>query len=300
MQVSFCFTKSNYMRQLVITNSITSRDQKSLQRYLNDISKHGVLTPDEELELFKRYKNGDEQAFNEILTHNLRFVVSVAKKYQHSGMWLGDLINEGNIGLIKAAMKFDETKGFKFISYAVWWIRQSILQALNDRGRNIRMPINQISARNKIRDARTTILQTEERVATLEELSEMTGMTEEAIERCEKYYARCSSLDAPLNSDSETTLADLMEDRRSRKPDFAVAVRESQRQEVRHLLSQLKPKEAEVVSRYYGIGRKYPATLNDIGDSMGMSRERIRQIKDKGVQKLRRRYGASFEATFAN
>ena len=288
------------MRQLVITKSITSRDQKSLQSYLNDISKHDVLTPDQELELFRRYKNGDDEAFNEILTHNLRFVVSVAKKYQHAGMRLGDLINEGNIGLIKAAMKFDETKGFKFISYAVWWIRQSILQALNDRSRNIRMPINQIAARNKIREAETTILQIEERPATLSELADHTGLTEEAIMRSEKYYTRCSSLDAPLTSDSETTLADVMEDKRSQRPDFEVAVVESQREEVQQMLSHLKPREAEVVSLYYGIGRKYPASLGDISESMDMSAERARQIKDKGVRKLRQRFGASMSAAFAN
>lgn len=288
------------MRQLVITNSITRRDQKSLQRYLNDIAKHDVLTPDQELELFKRYKSGDEQAFNEILTHNLRFVVSVAKKYQHSGMWLGDLINEGNIGLIKAARRFDETKGFKFISYAVWWIRQSILQALNDRGRKIRIPLNQIAVSNKVRDAHVRFLQTEERQATIAELAEMTGISEEAIQRSEKFYKRCSSLDAPLSDESETTVGDLMEDKNTHRPDHKLAVRESQREEVKQLLSQLKPREAQVVSMYYGIGRKFPSTLNDISDLMGISRERIRQIRDKGVRKLRRKYSTTFQATFAN
>ena len=288
------------MRQLVITNSITRRDQKSLQRYLNDIAKHEVLTPDQELELFKRYKNGDEKAFEEILTRNLRFVVSVAKKYQHSGMWLGDLINEGNIGLIKAARRFDETKGFKFISYAVWWIRQSILQALNERGRNIRVPLNQIALSNKVRNARSEFLQSEERPATIAELAEITGISEDAIERSEKFFQRCRSLDAPLSDDSDTTLADVTEDRMSHRPDFELAIRESQRTEVHQLLTQLKPREAEVLARFYGIGRKYPSTLDDISHFMGISRERIRQIRDKGVRKLRRRYGSKLQATFAH
>ena len=287
------------MRQFVITNSITSRDQKSLQRYLNDIAKYDILTPDQELRLFKRYKSGDEQAFNEILSHNLRFVVSVAKKYQNSGMWLGDLINEGNIGLIKAARRFDETKGFKFISYAVWWIRQSVLQALNERSRKIRVPLNQVAVGNKVRNARDEFLQTAERAATVTELSEITGISEESIERSETYSQKCRSLDAPLSEDGDATLAAVTEDTQTKQPDFKLAVSESRREEVRLLLKQLHPREAEVISMYYGIGRKYPATLKDIGDLYGMSRERIRQIRDKGVRKLRRRYGSTFQLAYS-
>ena len=281
------------MRQLLITPSITGRDQKSLQRYLNDIAKHDVLTPNQELELFKKYKSGNEQAFQEILNHNLRFVVSVAKKYQHSGMWLGDLIGEGNLGLIKAARRFDETRGFKFISYAVWWIRQSILQALSERARKIRVPSNQLARGYKIRDARMRLMQTEERAPSVEELAEMTGYTVKDIFRSDQINQRCKSLDAPLSDESDTTMVELMEDHQSKSPDFNVAVKESQKKEVKQLLTQLSPREADIVSMSYGIDRDFPLTLNDISDMIGISRERIRQIRDKSVKKLRRRVRAS-------
>jgi RNA polymerase primary sigma factor len=175
-----------------------------------------------------------------------------------------------------------------------------MLQALNERGRKIRIPSNQLSVSNKIRDARLTILQTEERAATVSELAEMTGISEDAIKRSDKLSKRCSSLDAQVSDDSDTTMVELMEDTQTRRPDFTLAVRESQREEVQQLLTQLKPREAAVVSMYYGIGRKYPSTLNDISDVLGISRERIRQIRDKSVLKLRRRYGSAMQATFAN
>ncbi|MDX1407117.1 MAG: RNA polymerase sigma factor RpoD/SigA [Saprospiraceae bacterium] len=288
------------MRQLVITASITRRDEKSLQRYLTEIASHDVLTPEQELELFHRYKAGDEEAFQSIIQHNLRFVVSVAKQYQHTGLWLGDLISEGNIGLIKAARRFDETRGFKFISYAVWWIRQSILQAINVRGRKIRVPANQIGLKYKLRRAKEHFLQTHERTPTVEELAEITDNTPDMIARSERIANKCRSLDAPLSEDGDATLVEVTADEAMREPDFAVAVRESQQKEVEQLLEQVSPREATILSMYYGIDSEYPMSLNDISDHIGISQERIRQIRDKSIKKLRRRFQPHMEATFAH
>ena len=277
------------MRALKITSSITRRDEKSLEKYLKEISQYDVLTPEEEYQLFRDYKTGSETALSKLVLHNLRFVVSVAKKYQHLGLWLGDLINEGNIGLIKAATRFDESRGFKFISYAVWWIRQSILQAVNEKSRKIRIPMNLQGRISTILDKRAEILQHEEREPTVEELATALDMDPAVISKCFEIYPRCSSLDAPISHDGDDTLTAVMEDDSVRMPDFSLAIRESQQTEVRELLEMLPPRQATVLSMYFGIGRKHPVSLSDIADHVGLSRERVRQIKDKAVMHLRRR-----------
>ncbi|MCB0532857.1 MAG: RNA polymerase sigma factor RpoD/SigA [Lewinellaceae bacterium] len=277
------------MRALKITQSITRRDEKSLEKYLTEISRYDVLTPEEEVQLFQRIREGDDEALVKVVRHNLRFVVSVAKQYQNLGLWLGDLVNEGNIGLIKAARRFDETRGFKFISYAVWWIRQSILQAVNDKAQKIRVPLNLKGVGAKVRASHQEILQKQEREPTLDELAEATGLTPELVKKSLDTYKMCSSLDAPLNSDSEGSLVHVLEDDSIVQPDFELSIRESQKEEVQQLLSMLTPRQATVLSMYYGIGRKQPASLGDIGEQIGLSRERVRQIMNRGVRKLRLR-----------
>ena len=276
------------MRALKITQSITRRDERSLEKYLTDISQWEVLTPEEELSLFKRYRAGDEEALSRIVLHNLRFVVSVAKQYQIPGLWLGDLISEGNIGLIKAARRFDETRGFKFISYAVWWIRQSILQALNEKSRKIRLPLNVNGNTAKINAVRLSIMQKTEREATMEELMEHTGLDEHVIKRCLTSAKGCVSLDAPVQEDADASLGDLLGDDSIAMPDHEVAVVESQKNEVAQLLHSLPPRQAQVLSMYFGIDRDRAVTLSDIAEEVGVTRERARQIKDKGLRKLRK------------
>lgn len=276
------------MRALTITNSITRRDEKSLEKYLNDISKYDVLSPDEELNLFQRLRNGDEAALYLLVRHNLRFVVSVAKQYQHTGLWLGDLINEGNIGLMKAARRFDETKGFKFISYAVWWIRQSIMQAINDKGRKIRLPANHHAVTTKVKQAMIQFMQEEEREPNLAELSVITGIPPDNIQKSLEASKSCRSLDAPIEEGGETSLANLLEDYTIATPDHEVAIKDSQRKEVQGLLARLNNAEAKVLTLHYGIERKYPMTLSQISDHIGISKERARQIRDKGLKKLRK------------
>ncbi len=277
------------MRALKITQSITRRDEKSLEKYLTEISRYDVLTPDEEVQLFQRIREGDEEALVKVVRHNLRFVVSVAKQYQNLGLWLGDLVNEGNIGLIKAARRFDETRGFKFISYAVWWIRQSILQAVNDKAQKIRIPLNLKGVGAKVRASHQAILQKQEREPTLDELAEATGLTPELVKKSLDTYKMCSSLDAPLTAEGEGSLAHVLEDESIEQPDYELSIRESQKEEVQQLLSLLTPRQATVLSMYYGIGRKQPVSLGDIGEQIGLSRERVRQIMNRGVRKLRLR-----------
>jgi RNA polymerase primary sigma factor len=275
------------MRSLVITASITRRDEQSLGKYLNEISKYNVLTPNEEFALFEAYQAGDQMAYSKIILHNLRFVISVAKQYQSPGLWLGDIINEGNIGLIKAAQRFDTSRGFKFISYAVWWIRQSILQSINEKGRNIRIPLNIASQMSKVNRAAIDILQKEERTPTDMELAEMTGLTVKMVQKCLTYYKRSKSLDAPLGDDSNASLASLTEDKGIQRPDFQTANIESQQIEIEHLLNRLPERQSIVITMYYGIGQRFPSTLSDISEHLGLTRERVRQIKDKGLRKLR-------------
>jgi RNA polymerase primary sigma factor len=275
------------VRALKITQSITRRDQKSLEKYLAEISRYDVLTPEQEVELFRRIENGDETAIDKIVRHNLRFVVSVAKQYQHLGLWLGDLVNEGNIGLMKAARRFDVSRGFKFISYAVWWIRQAILQAINEKALKIRVPGNLKNINSKVREARSRFLQEFEREPTTDELAEITEISPSQIEKSIETYRKCSSLDAPLTSESDDTLVAVLEDNNMRKPDHNLAVRHTQQTEVKQLLDLLPPRQAKVLSMYYGIGQKRAYSLDDISDLLGVSRERTRQIRDKGIRRLR-------------
>jgi RNA polymerase primary sigma factor len=277
------------MRALKIEHSITRRDEKSLERYFSEISKLAVLTPDQEVALFKRIAEGDEAALDKIVRHNLRFVVSVAKQYQHIGLKLGDLINEGNIGLIKAARRFDVTRGFKFISYGVWWIRQSILQAINEKGRKIRMPSNQQAANKKIRQARMTFLQVEERSPSVEELADLTEMTAEKVQQNLSYDQPCTSIDASIKEGEDTPMSSLMADENVADPDFNLAVRESQQKQVEVLLNKLPEKEARVLSLYYGIGQQPAKSLQDIAENYELTRERVRQIKDRALRRLRHR-----------
>ncbi len=286
------------MRALKITKSITSRDEKSLEKYFNEISKYDVLTPEEELRLFQEYKSGSEHALTRLVFHNLRFVVSVAKKYQHIGLPLGDLINEGNIGLIKAAQRFDETKGFKFISYAVWWIRQSILQSINDKSKKVRTPLSMNAVSSKVQAEITKFMQYNERTPSIEELSEATGIKEESIRRSMSSYQKCKSLDAPISSDSETSLTEVMIDESSNQPDHDLVVKETQQREVKHLLGMLSERQAQVISMFYGIDHKRPHTLESIAEEIGLTRERVRQIRDRGLDKLRKR-SKNFIPTFS-
>ena len=278
------------MRALVITNSITRRDEKSIEKYLTEISRYDVLTPEGELELFKEYRDGKPGALEKIVAHNLRFVVSVAKQYQHLGLALGDLINEGNLGLIKAARRFDETRGFKFISYAVWWIRQSILEAISRKSRKIRLPANQQTNTSKIMRETESFLQKHNRQPTNEELVEATGLSLHIVKKSLENYKKCKSLDAPVDSEGDTTLGNLMMDSIIPSPDHELSVRESQKIEVEELLKTLPPRTKTVLSMYFGIGYKHPQSLDEIGDYVGLSRERVRQIKERGLRRLRSRH----------
>ncbi len=286
------------MKALVITNSITRRDSQAIEKYLNDIAKYEVLTPEQELELFKRFKTGDELAFSKIIRSNLRFVVSVAKQYQNLGLSLDDLINEGNIGLIKAARRFDETKGFKFISYAVWWIRQSILQAIADKARKIRLPHSQQSMSAKVNRMREALIQELEREPSLNEIAEGSDFSEDDIWNNMMNGNFCQSLDAPIDDDGESSLGNFLEDANITSPDNDLAVDESLRIEVQELLGSLSEREALVLSLFFGLGDSRPMSLQDIGEYLGISRERARQIKDRGLRKLRSKVGRQ-KLTFA-
>lgn len=277
------------MRALKITTTITPRDQKSLDQYLNDISKYGVLTPEEEVRLFESYQSGDEDAFVNIVFHNLRFVVSVAKKYQHLGLSLGDLINEGNVGLIKAAHRFDVSKGFKFISYAVWWIRQSILQAINDKGRKIRIPLNLNAVQTKVQKKIDELVQQKERHPSVEELADALDLKAEVVQRSLDHYRKCRSLDAPVTEDGDVSMVELLQDDSMAAPDHNLSEEESRKLQVKELLDSLPERQAVVISLYFGLGGSEAMTLESIGDHLGMTRERVRQIRDKGLRKMRGR-----------
>ncbi|MEN0002818.1 MAG: RNA polymerase sigma factor RpoD/SigA [Bacteroidota bacterium] len=284
------------MRALVITNSITRRDERSIEKYLNEIAKYEVLSPEEELRLFQRIREGDDVALQKIINHNLRFVVSVAKQYQHVGLKLGDLINEGNIGLIKAAKRFDETKGFKFISYAVWWIRQSILQSISERSREIRIPQNQQAQVSKLLQKRTELIQKLEREPSMAELANATELTESFIRQHLLNADVTTSLDARIDSEGDTTLSQLMEDSQIKKPDYNLMVTESQRLQVEQLLHTLPTRTSTIIKLYFGIDRGQSMTLKDISELLGLSRERVRQIMERGLRKLRMRTQAGVGA----
>jgi RNA polymerase primary sigma factor len=275
------------MRQLKITKSITNRESQSLEKYLQEIGKVDLLTPEEEVDLAKKIKEGDQEALEKLTKANLRFVVSVAKQYQNQGLSLSDLINEGNLGLIKAAQRFDETRGFKFISYAVWWIRQSILQALAEQSRIVRLPLNKVGSLNKINRAFSELEQAFEREPTAEELAELLEIPSEEVETTLGVAARHVSMDAPFADGEDNSLLDVLENNSSPDTDAALEYFESLRTEIERSLSTLTDRQYDVIKLYFGIGIEHPMSLEDIGDKFGLTRERVRQIKDKAINKLR-------------
>jgi RNA polymerase primary sigma factor len=274
------------MRQLKITKSITNRETKSLEKYLQDISREGMITAEEEVELAKRIKQGDEQALEELVRANLRFVVSVSKQYQNQGLTLPDLINEGNLGLIKAARKFDETRGFKFISYAVWWIRQSILQALADQSRIVRLPLNQVGSLNKINRTLSKLEQEFERVPSASEIADNLDISEDKVADSMKISGRHVSVDAPFKEGEDHGLLDVLSEENSPQTDHNV-MRESLLLEIDRSLNTLADRESDVIKLFYGIGMKHALTLDEIGDKFELTRERVRQVKEKAIKKLR-------------
>lgn len=274
------------MRQLKITKQVTNRESKSLDKYLQDISKIELITADEEVELAQRIRAGDQEALDKLTTANLRFVVSVSKQYQNQGLSLPDLINEGNAGLVKAAKRFDETRGFKFISYAVWWIRQAILQALAEQSRIVRLPLNKIGSINKINKAYSFLEQTHERAPSAEEIAHTLDVSVSNVKQSMKISGRHVSMDMPLREGETSTLYDVVKSEESPKPD-ADLMRNSLTIEINRALNTLSEKEAIVLRHYYGINQKHPMSLQEIGDSFGLTRERVRQIKEKGIRRLR-------------
>ncbi len=275
------------MRQLKITKSITNRESQSLEKYLQEIGKVDLLTPEEEVDLAKRIKQGDQVALEKLTKANLRFVVSVAKQYQNQGLSLSDLINEGNLGLIKAAQRFDETRGFKFISYAVWWIRQSILQALAEQSRIVRLPLNKVGSLNKINKAFSELEQEYEREPSPEELADMLEIPTEEVETTLGVAARHVSMDAPFVDGEDNSLLDVLENSGTPGTDTDLEYTESLRREIERSLSTLTDRQMDVIKLYFGIGVEHPMSLEDIGDKFGLTRERVRQIKDKAINKLR-------------
>ena len=280
------------MRQLKITHQITNRDSSTVEKYFNEVSKEELLTPQEEVDLARRIKQGDQKALEKLVRANLRFVVSVAKQYHHGSMPLNDLINEGNVGLIKAAKMFDETKGFKFISYAVWWIRQSIMEALNEHSRIVRIPSNKIGELSKISQAVSRIEQRFEREPTHDELAEYLGVKVEDIKSANTAAIRQSSLDAPFEEGDEGSLYDVLKSNEPDQVETVLAGKDSLRVELSRLLSTLADREQEVLKRFFGIGCDYSLSLDDIAEDLGLTRERARQIKEGALKKLRANFGA--------
>ncbi|HEY1040936.1 MAG TPA: RNA polymerase sigma factor RpoD/SigA [Bacteroidia bacterium] len=274
------------MRQLKITKSITNRESASLDKYLQEIGREELITAEEEVQLAKKIRDGDQRALEKLTRANLRFVVSVAKQYQNQGLSLPDLINEGNLGLIKAARRFDETRGFKFISYAVWWIRQSILQALAEQSRIVRLPLNQVGSLNKINKAYSKLEQEFEREPTAEELAELLDLPQDKITDTMKVSGRHVSMDAPLASGEESTLMDVIVNGDSPRAD-AMLINESLSKEIDRALSTLTERERDVVKLFFGIGINHGLTLEEIGAKFDLTRERVRQIKEKAVRRLR-------------
>ncbi len=275
------------MRQLKITKSITNRESQSLEKYLQEIGKVDLLTPEEEVDLAKRIKEGDQEALEKLTKANLRFVVSVAKQYQNQGLSLSDLINEGNLGLIKAAQRFDETRGFKFISYAVWWIRQSILQALAEQSRIVRLPLNKVGSLNKINRAFSELEQEYEREPSSSELAELLEITSDEVETTLGVAARHVSMDAPFVDGEDNSLLDVLENIGTPGTDSKLEYGESLRREIERSLNTLTERQCDVIKLYFGLGIEHPMSLEDIGDRFGLTRERVRQIKDKAINKLR-------------
>ena len=271
-----------------ITKQFTNRESKSLDQYLQEIGKVDLLTPDQEIELAIRIKKGDKQALEALTKANLRFVVSVAKQFQNQGLSLGDLINEGNLGLIKAAQRFDETRGFKFISYAVWWIRQSIMQAIAEQSRIVRLPLNRVGSLGKLSKAYRDLEQEYERKPTTEELAQVLDMNVDEVADTMQLYGRHVSMDAPLKEgdDNKNSLGDILVNEQQPSPDGTL-MKESLKQEVENVLSSLTEREAEVIKLYFGINSEHAATLEEIGERFNLTRERVRQIKEKALRSLR-------------
>lgn len=278
------------MRQLKISNKITTRESLALDKYLNDIGKIPMLTGDEEASLAERIRTGDQEALDKLTRANLRFVVSVAKQYQNQGLSLSDLINEGNVGLMKAAKRFDETKGFKFISYAVWWIRQSILQAIVEYSRIVRLPLNKVGSYNRVNQAFTSFVQKFEREPSEDELAELLDISPKEVANLLKGQNRHISVDAPISGeDGDATILDLMRTDENMHPDTQL-MEESLKEEVQQGLSILSPREVEVLSSYYGLNGYKALTLEEIGELYGLTRERVRQIKERAIRRLRKSY----------
>lgn len=279
-------TLMSRMRQLKISKQITNRESQSLDKYLQEIGKVDLLTPDEEVTLAQRIREGDQLALEKLTKANLRFVVSVAKQYQNQGLSLGDLINEGNLGLIKAAQRFDETRGFKFISYAVWWIRQSILQALAEQSRIVRLPLNRVGSLNKISKTFSELEQKFEREPSPEELAEVLEVTTNEVVDTLKISGRHVSMDAPFVQGEDNTLLDVLENDGEGTPDAGL-MNDSLRREVQRALSTLTQREADVITLYFGLNGEHPMTLEEIGEKFDLTRERVRQIKEKAIRRLR-------------
>ena len=274
------------MRQLKITKQVTNRETASLDKYLQEIGKVDLITAEEEVELAQRVKQGDQLALEKLTKANLRFVGSVAKQYQNQGLTLPDLINEGNLGLIKAAQRFDETRGFKFISYAVWWIRQSILQALAEQSRIVRLPLNKIGSINKINKTYAFLEQSHERPPSAEEIANELDMTINDVKESMKNSGRHVSMDAPLVEGEDSNLYDVLRSGESPNPDKEL-IHESLRTEIERALETLTPREADVIKLYFGLGNHHPMTLEEIGETFDLTRERVRQIKEKAIRRLK-------------
>ncbi len=274
------------MRQLKITKQVTNRETASLDKYLQEIGKVDLITAEEEVELAQKIKAGDQIALEKLTKANLRFVVSVAKQYQNQGLTLPDLINEGNLGLIKAAQRFDETRGFKFISYAVWWIRQSILQALAEQSRIVRLPLNKIGSINKINKTFAHLEQAHERIPSAEEIAKELDMTVEDVKQSLKNSGRHVSMDAPLIDGEDSNLYDVLRSGESPNPDKEL-LHESLRTEIERALDTLTPREADVVRLYFGLAEQHSMTLEEIGETFDLTRERVRQIKEKAIRRLK-------------
>ena len=287
------------MRQLKITHSITNRDIKSLDKYLQDICSEELLTPEQEVQLAQRIKQGDQEALDLLVRANLRFVVSVAKQYQNQGLSLQDLINEGNVGLIKAAQRFDETRGFKFISYAVWWIRQSILQAVAEQARTIRLPLNQVGAVSKLKKTVSMLEQEYQRRPSTEEIAKELGISEAKVRALMGMNMRQISTDAPIDDDEEASFLDVYVDQDSIATDEAVE-NESDNNAIQRALQMLTDKEREVITMYYGIGTVREYWLDEIALEMGISRERTRQIRDRALKRLKSNTNSALYQMYSN
>lgn len=275
------------MRSLKISKSITNRESESLEKYLQEIGRVEMISPEEEVRLATLIRQGDQKALDKLTKANLRFVVSVAKQYQNQGLTLPDLINEGNLGLIKAAQRFDETRGFKFISYGVWWIRQSIMQALAEQSRIVRLPLNKVGLTNRISRTYSQLEQKLERAPTTEEIAEVLNIDIEEVSATQRMASRHVSMDSPLSDGEESTLIDVMVNGNAESADKQIMFNDSLRQEIQRSLTLLTPRQKEVICYFYGIGVDEPVSLEDLGEKYGLTRERVRQIKDKALEKLK-------------